>query len=144
MEKPNVLPEEKDLWLVSSCLVGLKTRYDCQKKTNEHCVEFLADKYWIPVCPEQLGGLSTPRVPAVIEGGDGDDVLAGVARVLTTEGEDVTDAFIHGARQVLEIYRGQNIRGMCVKARSPSCGCLEIRGVTSALLQQEEILLKEF
>lgn len=144
MRKSDVLPEKTEMWLVSSCLVGLTTRYDGESKPSGPCLGFLADKRWIPVCPEQLGGLATPRVPAVIKGGDGNAVLVGTAQVITAEGVDVSTAFIHGAKQVLEIIRSQDIAGMCVKARSPSCGLEEILGVTSALLLHEGVQLREF
>jgi uncharacterized protein YbbK (DUF523 family) len=144
MKKPNVLLEEGPLWLVSSCLVGLKTRYDGKSKPSESCLHFLSDKRWIPVCPEQLGGLSTPRKPAHIGGGDGRDVISGKSLVLTETNDDVSEALIAGARQVFKIYELQNIAGMCVKARSPSCGLIEILGVTSSYLLGKGVVLKEF
>ncbi len=144
MRKPDVLPEKKEVWLVSSCLVGLRTRYDGKSKPSSACLQFLADKRWIPVCPEQLGGLATPRAPAVLKGGNGDDVLVGTAQVITREGVDVSAAFRYGAKQVLVILKSQDIAGMCVKAQSPSCGLTEVVGVTSALLLREGVQLREF
>jgi uncharacterized protein YbbK (DUF523 family) len=98
---------------------------------------------WIPVCPEQLGGLSTPREAADIVGGDGADVLAGTARVLTKSGLDVTAQFIRGARQVLHIAHLQNTGMAFLKARSPSCAVHGRMGVTAALLQSAGIALIE-
>ncbi len=136
--------KEGPVWLVSSCLIGLKTRYDGRSKPSEACLQFLADKRWVPVCPEQLGGLATPRNPAIIIGGDGLDVINGKASVLTRTGDDVSEAFLAGAEQVFKICELQEVAGMCVKARSPSCGLMEILGVTSAYLLQKGIVLKEF
>lgn len=136
--------EEGPVWLVSSCLIGLKTRYDGTSKPNESCLQFLADKRWVPVCPEQLGGLATPRSPAILIGGDGMDVINGKASLLTQTGDDVSAAFLAGAEQVFKICELQEVAGMCVKARSPSCGLMEILGVTSAYLLQKGIVLKEF
>ncbi|MDA3972213.1 MAG: DUF523 domain-containing protein [Desulfobulbaceae bacterium] len=136
--------EEGPVWLVSSCLIGLKTRYDGKSKPSESCLQFLADKRWIPVCPEQLGGLATPRNPAIIIGGDGMDVINGKASLLTQTGDDVSEAFLAGAEQVFKICELQEVAGMCVKSRSPSCGLMEILGVTSAYLLQKGIVLKEF
>lgn len=107
-------------------------------------MQFLVNKQWIPVCPEQLGGLATPRLPAELRGGNGEDVLQGIAQVINQDGQDVSAAFKHGAHQVLEILNSQQVIGMCVKARSPSCGLKEVLGVTCALLVQEGVLLKEF
>ncbi len=125
------------IYLVSACLMGLKTRYDGQVFTSESCGIAIADGIWLPVCPEQLGGLATPRIAADLVGGDGADVLAGKARVITRSGEDVTKNFIVGARQVLEIARKQNITQIFFKAGSPSCGLTPKIGVTAALLQTE-------
>lgn len=144
MKKPDVLHEEREIWLVSSCLVGLKTRYDGKSKPSPSCLEFLRDKIWVPVCPEQLGGLPTPRDPAKITEGNGYDVLAGKTTVMTTKSVNVSAEFISGARRVFELVKMQKITGMCVKARSPSCGRYEILGVTTALLLQEGVDVKEF
>ena len=100
--------------------------------------------HWIPVCPEQLGGLSTPRIAAELSGGDGHDVLAGQALVVDKNGRDVTTNFIHGARQVLAIARAQQIEHALLKARSPSCGLGHPVGVTAALLRGYGIHCLEF
>jgi len=99
---------------------------------------------WIPVCPEQLGGLPTPRTAAYIIGGDGYDVLAGRAAVLTREGEDVTSRFLLGARQVLAIAMAQPVTAVLLKSRSPSCGLTPGFGVTAALLEQNGFSLQEY
>ncbi len=129
--------------LVSACLVGLCTRYDGRIKAAPNYPVPMHAMSWIPVCPEQLGGLSTPREAADIVGGDGADVLAGTARVLTKSGLDVTAQFIRGARQVLHIAQLQNIRIAFLKARSPSCAVLGRMGVAAALLQSAGIELIE-
>ncbi len=134
----------KQIILVSSCLVGLCTRYDGKLKTNEECLKLLEESFWIPICPEQLGGLSTPREAADIIGGDGDDVLAGHAKIITKSGKDVTNQFILGARQVLTIASYQQIDGVYLKSRSPSCAVHGKPGVTAALLKQHGFRLKEF
>jgi uncharacterized protein YbbK (DUF523 family) len=93
------------IYLASACLTGLKTRYDGKIIQSAACKKAVEGAVCIPVCPEQLGGLPTPRVAADLVGGDGHDVLAGHARVITRDGLDVTGNFILGARQVLEIAR---------------------------------------
>lgn len=122
--------------LVSSCLVGLCTRYDGRLKTNPACLKRLESVTWIPVCPEQLGGLSTPREAADIHNGDGHDVLSGDAVVLTKSGLDITQQFIKGAHQVLDIAQRQNVHTIILKSGSPSCAVKRKVGVTAALLQQ--------
>ncbi|MGB5684601.1 MAG: DUF523 domain-containing protein [Candidatus Electrothrix sp.] len=129
--------------LISSCLIGLCTRYDGKSKPNERCLKYLNDFIYIPVCPEQLGGLSTPRTAADLSDGDGMDVLTGFASVITRDGRDVTKEFIAGAEGVLKIAQDQNIRLALLKARSPSCGVKKL-GVTAALLAVSGIKIVEF
>ncbi len=138
------MPTSKQIILVSSCLVGLCTRYDGKLKTNDHCLTRLSGAIWIPICPEQLGGLPTPREAADIIGGDGEDVLSGTARVITKSGKDVTDQFINGAKQVLKVASLQDIQCIFLKSRSPSCGVHGKPGVTAALLKQHGFQLEEF
>ena len=130
--------------LVSSCLVGLCTRYDCQLKASQECISSLHGKPWAPVCPEQLGGLTTPREAADIHGGDGFDVLEGKACVLTKSGVNVTTLFIHGAEQVLLIAKAQPVDTIYLKSRSPSCGVDPTAGVTAALLLRHGYRLLQF
>ena len=132
-----------EIYLASSCLLGLKARYDGKVFPSEACRNAVAGKVCIPICPEQLGGLPTPRVAADLVGGDGHDVLAGKARVITRKGLDVTGNFILGARQVLEIARQQEIAKIFLKAGSPSCGLNPKIGVLAALLQEEGYSLVE-
>jgi uncharacterized protein YbbK (DUF523 family) len=124
--------------------VGLGCRYDGQLKPSHRCIEFLRDKHYIPVCPEQLGGLATPRPPADIVGGNGDDVLEGMAKVVAEGDIDVTAAIVKGARQVLEIARAQNISTAVLKSKSPSCGVADQWGVTAALLARNGVELLEY
>ena len=141
----------KSLILISACLVGFDVKYDGSNNFNEVISEWFATKKAIPVCPEVLGGLSTPRDPAEIVGGDGDDVLDGKAKVITKYGSDVTDAFIKGAYETLNIALETGATTVILKERSPSCGGTMIysgefsgnkkggHGVTSALLKRNGI-----
>lgn len=129
--------------LISSCLLGLCTRYDGKVKEQSLDLSKFKDFRFIPVCPEQLGGLPTPRPPADIVGGDGDDVLQGQANVLSKEGEDFTKQFIHGARQVSQIARKLDCTAAILKARSPSCAVNGTAGVTAAILRKQGLTLIE-
>ena len=138
----------KTLYLVSSCLAGANTRFDGTAHPDPKIIRLIQEGRAIPVCPEQLGGLSTPRPPSEITGGDGGDVLAGRALVITNENQDVTEAFIKGAHETLSLARKWQVEGAILKANSPSCGSLDIydgsftgrlrpgQGVTAALLKQ--------
>lgn len=134
---------EKRIILVSACLAGLQTRYDGRLIASPACLRRLNQAIWLPICPEQLGGLPTPRCAADLVGGDGADVLAGRATVVCSDGSDVTRQFVNGARQVLEIALRQAVSLVCLKARSPSCGVTRL-GVTAALLAEHGLDLEEF
>ena len=108
--------------LVSACLVGLRTRLDGSARSFPGVTALASRFCLIPVCPEQLGGLATPRAGAEICGGSGDHVLSGSARVMTAEGHDVTEAFLRGAAEVLAVARLTGADTAVLKARSPSCG----------------------
>ncbi len=103
-------------------------------------------------CPECLGGLPVPRSSAEIVGGDGRDVIKGKARVVNAAGQDVTAAFLRGARRTAEIVRKAGAAHAILKSKSPSCGISCIRrgsrtvrgcGVTAALLMQNGIKVQE-
>ncbi len=136
--------QNRPLILVSACLLGLCTRYDGAIKASPSCLEFLQGAPWIPVCPEQLGGLPTPRPAADICSGNGHDVLDGTASVRTRSGDDLSAPFIKGAEQVLQIAISQNITTACLKSGSPSCAVSGTIGVTAALLKERGVTLHEF
>lgn len=110
--------------LVSACLVGERCRYDGGGFDRFGDLKRLvAQGEAIAVCPEVLGGLSTPRPPAELVGGDGSAAWLGAARLVTEAGEDVTDAFLRGAEQTARIALAEGATRAILKARSPSCGC---------------------
>lgn len=111
------------LTLVSSCLAGLPCRYDARARPDTTVVQAVAAGKAIPACAEQLGGLPTPRPPVEIVGGDGHEVLAGTATVLTVDGDDLTAEFVRGAELVADIAATNGITHAVLQARSPSCGC---------------------
>ncbi len=115
--------------LVSACLIGINCRYDGQSKPDEQVMRLLKREVLIPVCPEQLGGLPTPREPSGILGGDGQDVLSGRAKVCYAKGQDVSQNFVRGAQQTLKIARLFGIKEAILKQRSPSCGCGQTQGL---------------
>ena len=135
--------------MVSRCLAGEFCRYDGKMKRSS-----LMDKLerenteYILFCPECMGGLSTPREPAEIVGGDGRDVLSGKARLVNKAGIDVTREFMEGARQSLALAESCRPAAIYMKSRSPSCGkgciydgtfqgkLIDGNGVTAELLMQ--------
>ncbi|MFH1673042.1 MAG: DUF523 domain-containing protein [Pseudomonadota bacterium] len=107
---------------ISACLCGTNCRYDGRNSYRKVLMEKLATEDVLPICPEQLGGLPTPRTPARIIGGTGYDVLDDTARVINDEGQDVTGHFLRGAFVALEMLRKHSVSKCYVKDKSPSCG----------------------
>jgi uncharacterized protein YbbK (DUF523 family) len=139
------------LLLVSSCLAGLEVRYNGTHCLNEKISQLIDQKKAVSICPELLGGFTTPREPAEIMGGDGGDVLDGGARVIEKSGRDVTELYIKGAYAALKQAEELNASVVVLKEYSPSCGSSKIyngafagqkmsgQGVTSALLTRNGI-----
>ncbi|WP_051259211.1 DUF523 domain-containing protein [Schaalia suimastitidis] len=119
-------PRDAQPILVSACLAGIACRYDGAAKRDGHIVALVEAGLAIPVCAEILGGLATPRPPAEISGGDGHDVLAGRAHVITASGEDVSEAFVEGASRVVDLARERGVTVAVLQPKSPSCGVGQI------------------
>jgi len=111
------------MYIVSACLVGVNCKYSGGHNLDPRIKKLVEEGKAIPVCPEQLGGLATPRPPAEIKDGDGSSVLKGEARVINADGRDVTETFIKGARETLKLAQLVKADKAILKAKSPSCGC---------------------
>ena len=127
--------------LISACLLGVACRYDGASKPIMQMVALMDRYHLVPICPEQLGGLPTPREPSERQ----------ADAVRAKEGADVTAPFVRGAEQALHLARLYDGKAAVLKERSPSCGSGEIYdgtfsgclvpgdGVTAALLNQNGI-----
>ena len=132
---------KKKIILCSACLLGINCRYDGKNKLNKKVLKLAKKGILIPVCPEILGGLPTPREPSEQKG----------ERVITKSGKHVSKYFKKGAREVLKIAKLFNIKEAILKQESPSCGSGKIfdgtfsgkikkgDGVTTALLKKHKI-----
>lgn len=137
---------QKEALIISACLLGIPCRYDGGSNAlSAGQIKKLTERYLlIPVCPEQLGGLPTPRIPAEIQG-DG--------KVLNKAGAEVSGAFIRGAEAALTIARLNRCRLACMKDGSPSCGSRRIydgtfrnigitgKGITVKFFEKEQIIV---
>jgi uncharacterized protein YbbK (DUF523 family) len=143
-------PAEGTPVLVSACLLGLPTRYDGKAKRSETVLNYLKkhNLVAVPVCPEQLAGMTTPRAKTFFSSGTGHDVLTGNGQVISETGQDMNEVFCRGAKLTLQIARLSNSQLAILKERSPSCGVHQVylhqdrvdgSGVTAALLKQEDI-----
>ena len=129
--------------LISACLLGCRCRYDGASKAQPWAAELAARHELVPACPEQLGGLGTPRPPAERQGD----------RVMTAAGADVTEQYRRGAEEALRLYGLLGCEAAVLKERSPSCGCGQIydgtftgtltpgNGVTAALLLEKGVVV---
>jgi uncharacterized protein YbbK (DUF523 family) len=131
--------------LVSACLLGLSTRYDGQSKLNEKVLNYLRNHNLVPVpvCPEQLAGLPTPRPKTFFATGSGPEVLDDRARVIREDLTIMNDVFIRGAMETLKVAHLVGCDRALFKDGSPSCGVHRIcragskvagQGITTALL----------
>ncbi len=139
--------------LVSACLLGQRVRYDGSDLRLDDALlrQWEREGRLVPLCPEMAGGLPAPRVPAEIAAGGGGAVLDAAARVINASGHDVTNAFLEGARQALQLCQRHDIRLALLTESSPSCGSHRINngefsgtkvpgmGVTTALLRRHGI-----
>ena len=140
--------------IVSKCLTGECCRYDGASKPDSEIVELVRSGKAIALCPEQLGGLPTPRTPSELEA-SGELVLDGKARAVTRCGRDVTKEFVRGAEEALRIAKECGAKEAILKARSPSCGagliydgsfCGKLApgdGVTAALFKRNGISVSQ-
>jgi uncharacterized protein YbbK (DUF523 family) len=124
---PSQRPTRLPAILVSACLVGMRTRWDGTPATESRILELADSCEVVPICPEVMGGLATPRRSSEIESGDGNSVLDGCARVISEDGADVTDAYLEGARRALAAAERHGAGVAYLKDRSPACGGREIK-----------------
>lgn len=136
------MKDQKETILVSACLLGANCRYDGNNGKNEDVLALLDRYHLVPVCPEQLGGMETPRPPAE---------RRGQITVINQSGQDVTAFFRKGAEETLKLAEIYGCKKAILKERSPSCGHGMIydgtfsgkkipgSGVTAALLEENGI-----
>lgn len=139
---------ERSAILVSACLTGICCRHDGTNRLDENVIRLSEEVELVPLCPEENGGLSIPRQPSEIIGGDGEDVLDGAAKIIDGDGRDVTAQFLRGSKECLMTARKEKIKKAIMKDKSPSCGSSRIyrngilvegKGVFTALLIREGI-----
>ena len=131
--------------LVSACLVGINCKYSGGNNYNQKIFDLVKEGKAIPICPEQLGGLNTPRKPVELK------VINGKRYAIDNEGKDFTENFERGALEVLNLAKNLNINKAILQPRSPSCGVDKIysgnfdnklvdgNGILAELLKQNGI-----
>ena len=148
--------KEREPVLYSACLLGIHCAHGGGHRAHRLPPGLPGDSVRaVPVCPEQLGGLPTPRAPAEIVGGSGGDALAGNARMVSRRGIDVTRAFLRGAAETVRWARAAGCTRAVMTPGSPSCGSrwhydgsfsgrrVEGPGVTAAALEAAGIVVRE-
>lgn len=152
-EGTDISAKQQSKILISACLVGNKVRYDGGHQRLIHPLIMAWEEAGrlVPCCPEVMGGLPVPRPPAEICGGTGRDVVRSKAVVRTAADDDVTAAFVAGAKAALSLAEVHGIKLALLCQRSPSCGSRQIyngrfegtlipgKGVTTALLNDHGI-----
>lgn len=137
----NSMQNEPEKIICSACLLGYNCRYDGQSKPDKKVLDLMPEKVLIPVCPEQLGGLDTPRTPSEVQGD----------QVVNQAGENLTKQFERGAGKTLKLAELMGCKKAILKQRSPSCGnglrydgtfsgkVIEGDGITARLLKDNGI-----
>ena len=105
------------MFLVSACLLGINCKYNGGNNKNKKVIEFLKNKKFIMVCPEELAGLDTPRISCELIQKENGDI-----EIINKEGKNLTKKFLNGANEVLKIAKSNNVKKAILKAKSPSCG----------------------
>ena len=133
--------EKIKMIIVSACLAGVNCNYKGSNYKIEKVAEMVKNKEAVVVCPELLGGLTSPRIPVELING----------KAIRKDGVDVTEAFNKGAEKTLEFCKKHNIKKAILKSNSPSCGCNKIYdgtfsgvvidgdGITTKLLKENGI-----
>lgn len=103
---------KKEKILVSACFLAKGYKYDGKDNINEKVISLQKKYDFVLICPEVMGGLSTPRDPSEQIG----------EKVISNKGKDVTINFINGAQKALSIANANNCKKALLKAKSPSCG----------------------
>ncbi len=140
----------KESVLVSACLIGVPCRFDGKDALSKKLLQALIKTYHIvPICPEELGGLPTPRPRAMLTGSS-EDFLKGLATITDANNKDLKIEFLKGAKESLTIAREQGIKKAYLKDKSPSCGVENIyiqgelrsgTGITANILKNSGIEL---
>ncbi|OOM13505.1 DUF523 domain-containing protein [Clostridium saccharobutylicum] len=138
------------MYIISACLCGVNCKYSGKDNLNERCLKLFKEGKAVLVCPEQLGGLPTPRNPVELNSSV-QEVVEGKGRALSNLGEDVTKQFLDGAYETLKIANQVGATNAILKEASPSCGCnfvydgtftgnkIKGKGVTAYILEKEGI-----
>ena len=138
--------------LISPCLIGIRTRWDESCDEIEELIDLVKSGQAVFLCPEQIGGLTTPREPSEIEPGNtAEDVLRGDAKIFSITGKDVTEQYVMGAQRILKFCQEMRVEIAILKSDSPSCGSKRTydgtftdttipgKGITGELLEQNGI-----
>ncbi|MBM6859936.1 DUF523 domain-containing protein [Clostridium saudiense] len=138
------------MYLISACLCGVNCKYNSGNNYSKYCDDLFKSGKAILICPEQLGGLPTPRIPSeMIE--KAEKILKREGKILAKDGRDVTEEFVKGANEVEKIAKKLNIEGAILKDGSPSCGVnyvydgtftgkkIKGRGITAEILVKNGI-----
>ena len=133
--------EVHDMIIVSACLAGIECRYNGQAFSIPRIIEIVKKGYAIPLCPEILANLSTPRLSSELRDG----------RVFSSEGQDVTMEYVSGSKIALDIAKLVGCKKAILKSKSPTCGCgriydgtfsgklIEGDGIFCKMLKEENI-----
>ncbi len=109
-------------YIISACLAGINCTYRGSNKFHPSISKLYKKGLGIAVCPEVMGGLSTPRENSEIADGDGYSVLLGRSKAISSSGKDLTEKYICGSLAILDLANRFGIKKAILKSKSPACG----------------------
>lgn len=140
------------MYIISACLCGVNCKYNGNDNLNQRCLKLFKEGKAVLVCPEQLGGLSTPRNPVELDN-TASEIIEGNGKALSNKGEDVTKQFLNGAYETLKIAKELGATKAILKEGSPSCGTnfvydgtftgnkIKGKGITAKILEDAGIII---
>lgn len=128
--------------LVSACLAGINCTFRGKNNLEDKIKKLVDEGAAIALCPEVFASLGVPRENIELSGGDGNDVLDGRAKALSSNGIDLTEDLVEGAYKVLGVVKRYGIRRAILKSNSPACGIGRIYdGTFSGILKDGDGVL---
>jgi len=149
------MKKKKQKVAICACLLGIPCNYKAEKKVVKKAWDIFRKNQAIIVCPELLAGLEAPRESCETVGGDGQQVLAGQAKVLSKTGRDYTKQYLKGSAEAIDMIKKFGAKKVYLQPRSPSCGLTKVysgefngllvkgSGVFAARLKKEKIKCEE-
>lgn len=116
------MQKDKEIILVSACLIGVPCRYNGTSALNEKLLEELREEVILAICPEVISGLGIPRIPFELPSLNYEKIIEGKEKILNKDNKDITDSILKGLFEIIEIVKLMRVKKAYLKEKSPCCG----------------------